>query len=186
MRAINEDGTQLGVISISQALQKAQELGVDIVEIAPDAKPPVVKLIEFKKFKYLEDKKEKEARKKTKQTELKEVRFSPFIGEHDLQTNLRKVKEFLKDGDIVKISVVFKGRQMGHQEFGPKVLERLMQELTGMAQIDRPPKMVGRRYVAMLRGVKGAFAENQKQDNKPDNKTEEKGNKKDENTQNKV
>lgn len=134
-------------------------MGLDVVEIAPEAKPPVVKIIEYKKFKYLEDKKEKEARKKAKQTELKEVRFSPFIGEHDLQTNLRKVKEFLKDGDMVKISVVFKGRQMTHQEYGPKVLERIMLELGDTATIERPPRMEGRRFVTTLRPAKGAIKE---------------------------
>ncbi|MEX2028186.1 MAG: translation initiation factor IF-3, partial [Candidatus Curtissbacteria bacterium] len=109
---LDEEGKQIDVMSLSQALAKAQELELDLVEIAPDAVPPVAKIIDYKKFKYLEDKKEKEARKKTKQTELKEVRFTPFIGDHDLDTGLRKVKEFLSDGNLVKISIVFKGRQM--------------------------------------------------------------------------
>lgn len=154
---MTEDGEQLGVITLSAALIKAQELEVDLIEIAPEAKPPVAKLIDFKKFKYLEDKKEKEARKKTKNTELKEVRFSPFIGEHDLQTNLRKVKEFLGLGDTVKISIVFKGRQMTHQEFGPKLLTKIMTELGPGASQDRPARMEGRRYVTVIRGSKGAF-----------------------------
>lgn len=154
---MTSDGEQLGVMSREDALKKAQELLVDLVEIAAEAKPPVAKLIDFKKFKYLEDKKEKEARKKVKETELKEVRFTPFIGEHDLQTNLRKVKEFLGLGNMVKISIVFKGRQMAHQEFGPKLLERLMAELDNKATQERPARMEGRRYVTVIRGVKGAF-----------------------------
>jgi len=154
---MTEDGEQLGVITLQAALTKAQELEVDLIEIAPEAKPPVAKLIDFKKFKYLEDKKEKEARKKTKNTELKEVRFSPFIGEHDLQTNLRKVKEFLGLGDTVKISVVFKGRQMTHQEFGPKLLEKIMADLGPGAVQERQARMEGRRYVTVIRGNKGAF-----------------------------
>lgn len=166
MRVIGEDGSQLGVLSRDAALKKAEELEIDLIEIAPEAQPPVVKLIDFKKFKYLEDKKEREARKKAKQTELKEVRFTPFIGDHDLQTNLRKVKEFLADGDIVKISIVFKGRQMAHQEFGPKLLERLMTELDNQVTQERPARMEGRRYVTVIRGIKGAFV-------KEENKKEE-------------
>jgi len=154
---MTEDGEQLGVITLSAALTKAQELEVDLIEIAPEAKPPVAKLIDFKKFKYLEDKKGKEARKKTKNTELKEVRFSPFIGEHDLQTNLRKVKEFLGLGDTVKVSIVFKGRQMTHQEFGPKLLEKIMTDLGLGATQDRQARMEGRRYVTVIRGNKAAF-----------------------------
>lgn len=144
---------------LSQALTRAQELGLDLVEIAPDASPPVAKIIDYKKFKYLEDKKEKEARKKTKQTELKEVRFTPFIGDHDLQTGLKKVREFLSDGNLVKISIVFKGRQMAHQEFGPKLLEKIMTALEGLAQIERPPRMEGRRFVSTVRGTKKSQSE---------------------------
>lgn len=162
MRVIGEDGSPLGVLSRDAALKKAEELEIDLIEIAPEAQPPVVKLIDFKKFKYLEDKKEREARKKAKQTELKEVRFTPFIGDHDLQTNLRKVKEFLAIGDIVKISIVFKGRQMAHQEFGPKLLERLMTELDNQVTQERPARMEGRRYVTVIRGIKGAFVKEER------------------------
>lgn len=155
MRVLDDEGKQIDVMPLSAALVKAQEMGLDLVEIAPDAVPPVAKIIDYKKFKYLEDKKEKEARKKTKQTELKEVRFTPFIGEHDLQTGLRKVKEFLSDGNLVKISIVFKGRQMAHQEFGPKLLEKIMTELAGLALMERPPRMEGRRFVSIIRAAKG-------------------------------
>lgn len=128
-----------------------------MIEIAPDAKPPVAKIIDYKKFKYLEEKKEKEARKHTKQTELKEVRFSPFIGEHDLKTALEKVKKFLKEGDIVKISIVFTGRQMAHQEFGPKMLSRILSDLEGTAEQEREARFEGRRYVTFVKPVKGAI-----------------------------
>ncbi len=139
---------------ISTAFQKAGDLGLDLIEIAPSAKPPVVKIIDFKKFKYLEEKKEKEARKHTKQTELKEVRFSPFIGEHDFNTALEKVKRFLKEGDLVKISIVFLGRQMAHQEFGPKLLNRIMDALGEEISLERQPKFEGRRYVTFVRLTK--------------------------------
>ena len=153
---MDDEGKQVGVLSKEEALKLAVEEEKDLVEIAPEAKPPVAKIIDFKKFKYLEEKKEKEARKNAKATELKEIRFSPFIGEHDIQTNLRKVKEFLIDGDLVKITIVFKGRRMAHEEFGPKLLERLMADLEGMAQQDRPPRMEGRRFVTIIKPTKAA------------------------------
>ena len=138
---------------LSDALKLAQDQQADLIEIAPDAKPPVTKVIEFKKFKYLEEKKEKEARKHTRETELKEVRFSPFIGEHDLQTAIDKVNKFLNAGNIVKISIVFTGRQMAHQEFGPKVLGRIMTLLPN-AQKERPERFEGRRFVTIIRRAK--------------------------------
>lgn len=141
---------------MGEALKLAEEAEADLIEIAPEAKPPVAKIIDFKKFKYLEDKKEKEARKHAKQTELKEVRVTPFIGDHDLNVALGKVKKFLASGDLVKISIVFKGRQMAHQEFGPKLLERIMSELAGLAEKDRPERMEGRRFVTVIKPVKGA------------------------------
>ena len=143
-------------MSLSEGLKKAQEIGLDLVEIAPNIQPPVVKIIDFKKFRYLEEKKEKEARKHTRETELKEVRFSPFIGEHDLQTALVRVKRFLSVGDLVKISIVFTGRQMAHTEFGPKLLERILKELSNIAETEREAKFEGRRFVTIIRPTKKA------------------------------
>ena len=154
---ISAQGKQIGILPLQQALKKAQEDQLDLVEIAPGAKPPVVKIIDFKKFKYLEEKKEKEARKHARATELKEVRFSPFIGEHDLETAINKVKNFLSDGDMVKISVVFTGRQMAHQEFGPKMLGRIMSLLEGLAQKEREPRFEGRRYVTIVKPTRGTI-----------------------------
>lgn len=153
---MDDENKQIGVLSLPEALKKAQEEEKDLVEIAPEAKPPVVKIIEYKKFKYLEDKKEKEAKKHAKATELKEVRFSPFIGEHDLETNIKKVRKFLQDGDMVKISIVFKGRQMAHQEFGPKRLTEIMALLEGTGEQDRQARFEGRRYVTFVRPIKGS------------------------------
>lgn len=133
-----------------------------MVEIAPDAKPPVARIIEFKKFKYLEEKKEKEARRHAKQTELKEVRFSPFIGEHDYRTAIEKVKRFLGDGDLVKVSIVFLGRQMAHQEFGPKLLGRIMSTLVGLGVQEREPRFEGRRYVTIVKPMKGKISNESK------------------------
>jgi len=126
-----------------------------LVEIAPEAKPPVAKIIDYKKFQYLEDRKQKEARKHTKETELKEVRFSPFIGEHDLEVGLSRVKKFIGEGDMVKTSIVFKGRQMTHTEFGPRLLQKILTQLEGIAEKDRDPRWEGKRYVAILRQTKG-------------------------------
>ncbi|MDO8486955.1 MAG: translation initiation factor IF-3 [Candidatus Curtissbacteria bacterium] len=173
VRVLDEEGKQLDVMPLSVALMRAQELGLDLVEIAPEASPPVARIIDYKKFKYLEEKKEKEARKKTKQTELKEVRFTPFIGEHDLQTGLKKVKEFLSEGNLVKISIVFKGRQMAHQEFGPKLLERILKELEGLAQMERPARMEGRRFVSTIRGAKGTIKKAQKNEQTKNEKSSE-------------
>ena len=137
-------------------MEKAREKELDLVEIAPEANPPVVKIIEFKKFKYLEDRKEKEARKHAKQTELKEVRFSPFIGKHDFETGIEKVKKFIEEGNMVKITVVFKGRQMAHTEFGPKRLDEIMRELEGFAELDRPARFEGRRFATIIKPAKGS------------------------------
>ncbi|MBI2327648.1 translation initiation factor IF-3 [Candidatus Curtissbacteria bacterium] len=153
VRVIGEDGKQIGILTLSEALQKAKGAQLDLVEIAPDAKPPVVKIIGFKKFKYLEEKKEKEARRHTKQTELKEVRFSPFIGEHDLLTAIEKVKRFFAEGNLVKISIIFTGRQMAHQEFGPKLLQKIMTYLPD-AQVEKTGRFEGRRFVAVIKCVK--------------------------------
>ena len=148
-------------MTLSEALKKAQEADLDLVEIAPEAKPPVAKIIDFKKFKYLEEKKDKEARKRTKQTELKEVRFSLFIGEHDYQTALEKIKKFASEGDLVKISIRFKGRQMAHQEFGPKLLTRILEDIVEIAQKDREAKFEGRQYVTLVRPIKKAQKSNE-------------------------
>jgi len=164
VRVIDEVGKQIGVLSLTDALKKAQEQQLDLVEIAPDAKPPVVKIIEYKKLKYLEEKKRKEARKHTKETELKEVRLSPFIGEHDLETGLNKIKKFLQEGDLVKVSIIFKGRQMTHTEFGPKLLEKVLYLLDGIAVKDKEAKFQGRRYITVLKPVKGNMK--QETDNK--------------------
>ena len=130
------------------------EAGFDLVEIAPEAQPPVARIVDFKKFKYQLERKEKEARRHRKETELKEVRFSPFIGEHDFQTAIDKVKRFIKEGDIVKISIIFTGRQMAHTEFGPKLLVRILDEVKEIAEKEREEKFEGRRLITIIRPTK--------------------------------
>lgn len=149
MRLLDEDGKQIGVVTKLEALQKAQETGLDIVEIAPSAKPPVVKLIDFKKFKYQEAKKERESKKSQKNVGVKEIRLRPFIGEHDFETRQKKALEFLKDGNQVKIVVFFRGREITRKEFGFAVMKRFMEALPN-ARIVRDAKPEGRTIAAMI------------------------------------
>lgn len=146
---MDESGAQVGIVSKIEALQKAKELGVDIVEIAANANPPVAKLIDFKKFKYQEAKKEREAKKNTKNVGVKEVRLRPFIGQHDFDTWLKRAEEFIDEGNQVKINVLFKGRELGRKQFGFEVLNRFIAQLSGVKLV-REPRMEGRVLAAMV------------------------------------
>lgn len=147
---IGPDNKQIGVVSKQEALTKAFELGVDLVEISSNTQPPVCKLIDFKKFKYNEAKKEREGRKNVKNSDLKEIRLSPFIGEHDLTTQLNKAKDFLKDSHRVRVTVKFTGRQMAKTDFGRKLLQRVLEELKDQAKLEREIKMEGRQMVMFV------------------------------------
>lgn len=149
MRLLDEEGKQIGVVTKLEALQKAKELGIDVVEIAPNAKPPVAKLIDFKKFKYQEAKKERENRKSQKNVGVKEIRLRPFIGAHDFDTRLARGREFLKDGNQVKLSVFFKGREITRKQFGFDVVKRYISQLESI-KVVREPHMEGRTLVAMV------------------------------------
>ncbi len=149
VRVLDEGGKQVGVMSVPEALKIAHESKLDLVEIAAKAKPPVVKIIDFGKFKYQEEKKLKKLKKKTKIAEVKEIRFSPFMGEADYQTRMKRVNEFLHDGHKIRPVVKFKGRQMGSKKFGYEILERVMNEVTHPIVIDMEPKFLG-RHLAMV------------------------------------
>lgn len=149
MRVIDEKGKQLGVMKIADALKKAREAKLDLVEIAPKAKPAVAKIVEIGKFRYQEEKKLKKQKKKAKPTDLKEVRFSPFIGKADYQTRLERVKEFLQEGRKIRAVVKFKGRQMGSKKFGYNLLKRLLDEVGENIVVDMEPKFIG-RHLAMV------------------------------------
>ncbi|MEK7119184.1 MAG: translation initiation factor IF-3 [Patescibacteria group bacterium] len=149
VRLLDEEGKQIGIVSKLEALQKAKELEIDVVEIAPNAKPPVAKLIDFKKFKYQEAKKERENKKSQKNVGVKEVRLRPFIGQHDFDTRLARAKEFLDAGNQVKISVFFKGREITRKEFGYDVVKRFIGKLESVKLV-RDPHMEGRVLVAMV------------------------------------
>lgn len=150
MRLLDETGKQIGVFDKQEALKKAQAEEKDLVEIAPNAKPPVVKLIDFKKFKYLEAKKERESRKNIKHVGMKEIRLSPFMGEHDFQTRVGQGEEFLKDGNQLKISLAFRGREITHKEFGMNVMQKAITRLSEFSKVVRTPYFEGKTLVAQL------------------------------------
>ena len=144
------EGEQLGIVSIRQALAQAEEVGVDLVEIAPMAKPPVCKIMDFGKFKYQEAKRAHEAKLKQKQVQVKEVKFRPGTDENDYQIKLRNVVKFLGEGDKAKITLRFRGREMAHQEIGMRMLERIKGDLEQQAMVEQFPKMEGRQLIMVL------------------------------------
>lgn len=150
MRVVGEKGEQVGVFTKDEALRRAQELGVDLVLVAPMAKPPVAKIIDFAKFKYQQQQKESGSRKKAKSVEIKEVRFTPFIAEGDYQTRIKKAKEFLQDGNKVRLSVKFVGRQITRKEFGEKLLERTIGDLAELSEVERQPNLQGKVLFAQV------------------------------------
>lgn len=150
MRLISGSGEQLGVVSLKEALSLADEQDVDLVEISPTAKPPVCKLMDFGKYKYEQSKKRDEAKKKQKQVQIKEIKFRPGTDDGDYNIKMRKIREFLEDGDKVKITLRFRGREMAHQELGAKLLERIKDELVEEGQVEQFPKMEGRQMVMMV------------------------------------
>jgi len=150
LRVLETDGKQLGILSKFDALGKARGLGLDLVEIAPNAKPPVAKIIDFKKFLYQEEKKKKEEKKKSKTSETKELRLGPFMNEHDLMVVLKKAREFLEGGNKVKFVVKFAGRQITHPEFGERILEKSIEFLSGVSKIEREKHFEGRALITIL------------------------------------
>lgn len=151
LRLLDEEGKQIGIVSKIEALQKAKELNLDVVEIAPKAVPPVARLIDYKKFKYLEARKERESKKKQKNVGVKEVRLRPFIGQHDIDTRLKRSRGFLEDGNQLKVNVFFRGREIVRKEFGYDVMKRFLASLEKV-KIVREPHMEGRVLVALVVG----------------------------------
>ncbi len=150
VRLIDANGDQLGVKSRNEALKIAQTRNLDLVLVAPNAKPPVCRIMDFGKYRFEQQKKEKEARKKQKVINVKEVRFTPGIGEHDFNTKLKNARKFLSKGDKVKASVRFRGRAITHKELGREVLDRLAEEVNDLATVESKPKMEGRNMFMML------------------------------------
>ena len=150
VRCIDAEGEQLGVLSISEALDKAMEAGLDLVELQPNAEPPVCKILDYGKFKYQAQKRANEARKKQKIIEVKEIKLRPNIDDHDYQVKMRAVNKFLAAGDKVKVTLRFRGREMAHVELGAQLLERVRTEIDEVAKVEAMPKMEGRQMIMVI------------------------------------
>ena len=150
VRVIGEDGEQLGIMSAKEALQLAEEAGVDLVKIAPTAKPPVCKIVDYGKFKYEQTRKEKEAKKKQKVIEIKELRLSPNIDTNDLNTKVNAARKFISKGDRVKVTLRFRGREMTHMNNSKHILDDFAEALADIAVVEKAPKVEGRSMTMFL------------------------------------
>lgn len=150
VRLIGLDGEQLGVVKITDALQQSEDNEVDLVEIAPNASPPVCRLMDYGKFRYQEQKRQQEARARQKVIQVKEVKFRPGTDEGDYKVKMRNLLRFIDEGDKVKVTLRFRGREMAHQELGMRVLERVRDDVTEIAQVEAMPKLEGRQMVMVL------------------------------------
>jgi len=159
VRLISETGEQLGVMPSAKALALARERGYDLVEVAPQTEPPVCRLLDYGKFKYEQTKKEHEARKRQKSVFLREVRFRPKIGKHDIEFKMRTIRKLLAEGDKVKVSVLFRGREITHPHLGKEILDNVANELHDVATVEKSPEMDARRMIMILNPVKETKAE---------------------------
>ena len=150
VRCIDPDGEQLGILSIEEAMNKAEELGLDLVELQPNADPPVCKILDYGKHKYQAQKRANEARKKQKIIEVKEIKLRPNIDQHDYQVKMKAVRKFIDGGDKVKITLRFRGREMAHVELGTDLLSRVQEDIDDFAKIESMPKMEGRQMTMIL------------------------------------
>jgi translation initiation factor IF-3 len=150
VRLIDQDGEMIGVMTAREAIQRAYSVGLDLLEISPNADPPVCKILDFGKFKYEQQKKKNEAKKRQKVIEIKEIKVRPNIDENDYQVKLRAMKSFIEEGDKVKVTLRFRGREMAHQDIGVKVLERIRGDLDGTTKVEQMPKMENRQMVMVL------------------------------------
>jgi translation initiation factor IF-3 len=150
IRVVGDDGEMLGVMSVDQAMAKAEAIGLDLVEISPNSDPPVCKILDYGKFKYQAQKKANEARKKQKIIEVKEIKMRPSIERHDYDVKMRAINKFLDEGDKVKVTIRFRGREFLHQELGMQMLERVRDEIEEKAKVEAVPKMEGRQMVMVV------------------------------------
>lgn len=164
LRVLDTDGKQIGILSKFEALSKAKAEELDLVEVAPMAKPPVAKIIDFKKFLYQEEKKKREEKKKAKTSETKEIRLGPFMSDNDLGVMIRRSREFLEAGDKVRLVVSFSGRQITHPEFGHRILDKVLESLSDISKLDRERRLEGKKLIALV------SPERKKQDGKEENK----------------
>ena len=150
IRLIGAEGENLGVVTPQRAMELAEQVGLDLVEISPNATPPVCKIMDFGKYKYEQQKREAEARKKQKIIEIKEIKFRPGTDTHDYDVKMRNVMKFLENGDKVKITLRFRGREMAHQELGLELLNRVAEDVKDVAKVENMPKLEGRQMVMMI------------------------------------
>jgi translation initiation factor IF-3 len=150
VRLIGADGQNVGVVPVRQALMMAEEANLDLVEISPDAKPPVCKILDYGKFKFQEQKKAAEARKKQKVIEIKEIKMRPMIDDHDYDVKMRAIRRFFEEGDKVKVTLRFRGREMAHQELGQQLLDRVKKDTAEIAKVESEPRFEGRQIVMVL------------------------------------
>lgn len=150
VRLIDQIGQNVGVVATSAAIARAVEAGLDLVEISPDSNPPVAKILDYGKFKYQEQKKAAEARKRQKIVEIKEIKMRPSIDDHDYDVKMRSIMRFFDEGDKVKVTLRFRGREMSHQELGWQVLQRVKTDIEPVAKVESEPRMEGRQMVMVL------------------------------------
>lgn len=150
VRLVGADGEMIGVVHIRDALRAAEEAGLDLVEVSPNAEPPVCKILDYGKYKYELQKKKNEARKKQKVIDVKEIKLRPNIDDNDYQVKLRNARRFIEEGDKVKVTMRFRGREMAHQELGMDVLVRVRDELEALAKVEQMPKVEGRQMIMVL------------------------------------
>ncbi|MEL0002188.1 MAG: translation initiation factor IF-3 [Rhodospirillales bacterium] len=150
VRLVGADGEMVGVVSIHAALEAADEAGLDLVEVSPNADPPVCKLLDYGRFKYEAQKKKNEARKKQKVIEVKEIKLRPGIEDHDYFIKMKAARKFLENGDKVKVTMRFRGRELAHQDIGARVLDKVRDELDEAAKVEQMPKMEGRQMVMVV------------------------------------
>jgi translation initiation factor IF-3 len=150
VRLIDQTGQNVGVVSTADAMAQATEAGLDLVEVSPDANPPVAKILDYGKYKYQEQKKAAEARKKQKIVEIKEIKMRPSIDDHDYDVKMRAIRRFFDEGDKVKITLRFRGRELAHQELGWQVLQRVKVDTEPLAKVESEPRMEGRQMVRVL------------------------------------
>jgi translation initiation factor IF-3 len=150
VRLVREDGSMVGVVTTREAISMAADAGLDLVEVSPNATPPVCKILDLGKFKYEEQKRKNEARKKQKVIEVKEIKLRPGIDIHDYDVKMRSIHRFLEEGDKVKVTMRFRGREMAHQELGVKVLDKVKADLDAIAKVESQPKMEGRQMIMVI------------------------------------
>jgi len=150
VRLIDQNGENVGVVSKNEAMARAEEAGLDLVEISPGATPPVCKILDYGRFKYEDQKKKSEARKRQKTIDVKEIKMRPNIDQHDYDVKMRSILRFLAEGDKVKVTLRFRGREMAHQELGMKVLDRVREQLDEIAKVEQFPRLEGRQMIMVM------------------------------------